>query len=517
MDCQQSLTGRLAPTIVAVVAGLVYVRTLLPGMAFGDWGEMQTVPHVLGVAHPTGYPAYVLIGWVAQLAPLGSVAFRANLLSALLVAGALAVTAAILIRLGVRPIIAVAGALALGAVRTVWSTATVAEVDPLHLLLVALLLHRALVWADERRPRDLVIGSLLVGLALGNHLLTLFVAPFVAIFVIWIGRHEIAARPRALAAMTATAALGLSAYLYVPIAAAGSPLVYNGPVTIERFAWLVSGTQFRGQFGFLEPGGAADLAGSFASLSSVLARTGTPVFPVLGTIGLMVLFRWRRAYGLMSCAILLATLYAWATYLRLEHYLLVVWLVLAIGAAVAVESVARLTDHRPLRSSRLAVAPLLGALCLASAVCLTAANWRSSDRSADDSASDYVDAVFAALPPNAAILSEWDASTPLWHAQLVLDRRPDVLIVDDTNVVYEGWGTRERRIASLICERPVFIIRLRDHALVPTRERYRLEPFIPVRVALGGPSAAVRRDVYRIAPRIDGDCHVRSADRSADR
>ena len=60
----------------------------MPGVAFADWGEMQVVPHVLGVAHPTGYPSYILLAWLAQLAPLGSVAFRANLLSAILVAAA---------------------------------------------------------------------------------------------------------------------------------------------------------------------------------------------------------------------------------------------------------------------------------------------------------------------------------------------------------------------------------------------------------------------------------------------
>ncbi len=38
----------------------LYVVTLMPGAAFDDWGEMQSVPHVLGVAHPTGYPTYIL-------------------------------------------------------------------------------------------------------------------------------------------------------------------------------------------------------------------------------------------------------------------------------------------------------------------------------------------------------------------------------------------------------------------------------------------------------------------------
>ena len=48
---------------------------------------MQSVPHVLGVAHPTGYPTYVLLAWFAELLPIGSVAWRANLLSAVLVVG----------------------------------------------------------------------------------------------------------------------------------------------------------------------------------------------------------------------------------------------------------------------------------------------------------------------------------------------------------------------------------------------------------------------------------------------
>ena len=57
-------------------------------------------------------------------------------------------------------------------------------------------------------------------------------------------------------------------------------------------------------------------------------------------------------------------------------------------------------------------------------------------------------------PQDAAILSFWGASPPLWHATLVEGLRPDLLVVDDTNIVYEGWGTRERGSTSLICERP---------------------------------------------------------------
>ena len=136
-------------------------------------------------------------------------------------------------------------------------------------------------------------------------------------------------------------------------------------------------------------------------------------------------------------------------------------------------------------------------------------NWQASDRSADRGGEVYVDALFGALPPDAAILSQWDASTPLWHAQFVLGRRPDVLIVDDTNIVYEGWGSRERRVASLICERPgVHLLRITESDLLATMQAYRLEPFLSVRVAEGGPTAEVVREVFRVEPLDPSTCSV---------
>jgi hypothetical protein len=473
---------------------------------------MQTVPHVLGVAHPTGYPTYILLSWFAQLVPLGSIAFRANLFSAVLVSGAVATTVVILLRLGVRPLIAAAAALVLAAVPTIWAAATVAEVNPLHLLFVALLLHRALVWEADRRTRDLVIGGLLLGLALGNHLLVIFVAPFITILVLWVGGREIAARPWILLAAIGAGLLGLAVYLYIPLAAASSsPLRYNHPVTLDEVLWLVSGAQFRAQFGFLSWSGVSEFLKSLPALWSLLVERATLVVPIAGIVGLVILVRRRTAFGLMCAGILVANAYVWANYLRLEHYLLVPWLILAIGLGVALEAVARWVAAGPLGSaSRPAPRPrgydagrLVGAAALALAIALALMHWTAADRSGDRSGNAFVDDVLGALPPDAAILSEWDASTPLWHAQYVLGRRPDVLVVDDTNIVYDGWGSRERRIASLICDRPVFILRLEDKDLESTRAAYRLEPFITVLVGEGVATGNASRQVFRVTP-LDG-------------
>ena len=132
-------------------------------------------------------------------------------------------------------------------------------------------------------------------------------------------------------------------------------------------------------------------------------------------------------------------------------------------------------------------------------------NLPAADKSADRSARTYVDMVWAALPENAAILSFWGPSPPLWHAQQVLGERPDVLVVDDTNIVYEGWGTREARIASLICTRPVFILPVNKSILDPTLKLYDVTPVVTVPIGALAPTAAFKVPVYRVDPR-PGTC-----------
>ena len=49
-------------------------------------------------------------------------------------------------------------------------------------------MDRSLAWADGRRFRDLALGGLLIGLSIGNHVLTAFVAPVIVLFALWSGR-----------------------------------------------------------------------------------------------------------------------------------------------------------------------------------------------------------------------------------------------------------------------------------------------------------------------------------------
>jgi hypothetical protein len=492
----------IAPATVALIALLVYLRALMPGAAFDDWGEMQVVPHVLGIPHPTGYPTYVLTAWLFELLPIGSVAFRANLLSALCIALALGFLTLIMQRLGVRPILAAVAALLTGLTGTIWASAEVAEVNPLHVLFIALITDRALAWSERHRPRDLAIGGLLIGLSLGNHVLTAFVAPFLTLFVLWSGRHEWRVHPGWLGLPIVTLAIGLSVYAYLPIAASfHPPLPYNDPVTFDRFRFLVTGEQFRGQYGDLFS--TADLGPYLSSLPdlwTLAASRATFVVPALGLIGLVILAWWRTAFALACWGILVLGTYVWASYLRLEHYLLVPWLLIGIGTGVSLEAAGRLLEDRVARVQERAAGGVVALAGGVLAVVLVVTNFPAADRSGDHTAQSYVDQAFAALPPNAAILTFWGASTPLWYATLVEGLRPDVLVVDDTNIVYEGWGTREARIASLICSRPVFMLRPNEQELEPTRALYSLTKVAELFVGGLTPTATTNEPLYQVDP-----------------
>ena len=500
-----TIGARMAPVAVFLVALVAYVRTLLPGIAFDDWGEMQTVPAVMGIAHPTGYPTYIIAARLFEILPFGSIAYRSNLFSAVLVSLALATLSWTAIRLGVRPAIAAGAALATGAVGTVWAAATVAEVNPLHLFLMALLLDRVLAWADRSRPVDLALCGLIAGLALGNHLLTLFVAPFLAVFALWSGKRAIAERPLLLFLPILTLLLGLTVYAYIPLAARFEPpLAYNHPTTLDAFLFLVTGTQFRAQELSVANGDSLrTTVDAMPSLIGLLLARGAVVLPVAGAAGLVVLLVRRPALALSLLGILLVGANIWANYLRLEHYLLVPFLVLGLGAAVALEAVARSgTSRLPSGAGRIA-GPVTIAGGLAAAILITVASLPAADRSDDHTGDDYVATITTQLPQNAAILTFWGASTPLWHAQLVRGERPDVLVVDDTNIVYDFGGTREERMLQLVCQRPVYILRPSEVDLVPTRAEFTLKASFSALVGIGSPSGATPLTVYRVIAAAD--------------
>jgi hypothetical protein len=274
------LAAVAAPLVALLAVFLLVIPTLAPGMvshAGGDTAEFQAVAWVLGTAHPTGYPSYIVLGWLFEhLVPFGEPAWRLNLLEACLSAGAIAaVTALVQLLTGARWIALATGLLLLvmpgfssvavsfpegGGIQSTpvfWRLSTYADPHLFHLALTALVFLLLLTWERRRAaavPGDgshpdrwLVAAAAVYGVALANHSLTVMLAPGIALFVL--ATHPgVILRPKLiLAAAGFLAAMTVGFWLELPIRAAmHAPLVYAHPDTWNGFLYVITGQQFGG-------------------------------------------------------------------------------------------------------------------------------------------------------------------------------------------------------------------------------------------------------------------------------
>lgn len=423
----QPAQARTAAAVSAAIAFVVYLRTMLPGVSVGDWAEMQFIPALLGVPHPTGYPIYVLTGWLFSLLPVGSVAFRAGLLSVVAASGAVAVAVLIASRLGVRPVIAAAAGLALAFTGTLWLEATFPEMNGLHLLLVALVVHRAVVWRAERRDRDLLLGALLSGLALSNHLLAATTVPIVILFVLWDARHRLRERPVLLLQAGLMLALGLTPYLFIPLRAlAGPPSVYAHLATLDGFASLVTGAEFRGNMRFFSPESVVAAWGAVPVIVGHVLERSSAVFLGGGILGLGLLARRDAWLAALLVLLTLSGVYFLANYVSdLYHYLLVGWLALAVGLAVAGEWL--VSTGKQLWADRRLGWVLVAAMFLVP-ISIALDQWPANDQGANRVGEELSEAVFTQLPPNAILVTYWDTLTTLSYKHCMEGVRPDVTL-----------------------------------------------------------------------------------------
>lgn len=200
----------------------LYVYTLAPGMLGGDSGRFQYCLVTLEEPHAPGYPLYTLLGWLwIRLIPLGTFAYRANLLSALFGALTVSVTGLITMRMTRRPFASLAGALYLALSYVFWSQSVITEVYTLNAFFLALLIYLLLLWEErtqwERENHRLLYAiALIYGLSLAHHRLMLLVFPALLLFI-WQVNRRILLDKGLLLRLGAFLALGFSVYLYLPL------------------------------------------------------------------------------------------------------------------------------------------------------------------------------------------------------------------------------------------------------------------------------------------------------------
>lgn len=416
----------------------VYLATAAPTVYNLDSAELSTAAYTGGILRATGYPLYLLLGRFWSRLPIGDVGWRMNLLSA--VCGALTILLAyrLLRRFGVGPWASVGALGLLAASRYFWAMSLIAEVYTLHTALIAGVILLLVRWGESPTPGRLALATFAVGLASGNHVATVLLAPGCLWFVLATDAHA-ALQWRSLGSAAAGLLAGLSIYLYLPLLYLTQPAFnyaghYDGaglfmPVdltTLSGLWWVVSGRVFAGQMLAYSGWG---LVAEYGHFLAELWRAFLVVGVGPGVVGAVVLARRKPATGLALALMFVVTVGFYVDYRVVDKdtMFLGAYLVFALWVGVGYQWLEELLGPSGRGGSgRFA----LRLVMVAGSVAAVAWNGPRVDLSGDRSGRERGDAVLAVLEENALLVGFWDTVPVVEYLQMVEGRRPDVRAVN---------------------------------------------------------------------------------------
>ena len=463
--------------IIGIAAGIaalvVYGMTLCPTVYVEGSGELIGAAYELGTAHPTGYPLFCLGSRLLALAlPWISPAVAINAASALFAAACCGALAGLLYGRGVRPVVALAAALALAFSRTFWSQAVIAEVYGLALLLVVLVLAQALRVCASKEPRQMLLLGWLMGLGLTAHLMQVLIWPGVVAILAW-RWPALWRRPLLLAQWLLTALGGYSLVAYLPLRNGRGAGFHWGPLGDLAALWQhLSGALYRSSFFSLPLEGM--LLNAQRWLEQAAGEFHLILVPLVAWGAWAAWNRDRSTFVLVGGAIG-CNLIAALNYHRDPNGLPVFYLLSVVGLAVWLGMGLDALASRVRSAVSVPLAALVVALVLT-------VHYEESDRSENWVADRYGRDILADLPEGAILIVEGDdAAFALDYLLRIEGLRPDVTLYNRMGRGTDVLAWSEYALSPLKQER----LRWRREAAL-AREGRLLFYFVPRRSPIAG-------------------------------
>ena len=449
-----------------LVPAVIYVASASHEPASWDTAELQGVPYILGITHPTGFPFYVLLGFAwSHLLPLGSIAFRMNALSGVALGVAAAAAYAVAIELGAWRPIALCATLWFAFTQDVWSHGLRAEAQDVAVACEAFAAYCFVRWMNGRGDRWFAAAFAAFGLALAAHPNAVWLAPG---FVL--GGLVTTPRPswRAIAGAVALTAAGLLFYLYLPLRSAyvvahgldpthvlagtggGIFWNYNDPSTASGFVRALTGTESDAPRYFLASFNPVHLQDALWAFLSGIAEQFNAYVVVLVIVGGVAAWKKNWRTTLFLCTACTTALLFSVTYPNEadvgRYRLMAVWLAVPLLGSVA-------SGPATATIARLARSGLLVFLA-AGAVMTFSAHRGFFVHAAREGGRWIIDAVRPVVPPGSVIVVDgWLDATSLAYGAYADRSLPDRIIVSGWDrqqmSVYRSW-TPARRVFILV-------------------------------------------------------------------
>ncbi|MEB2295000.1 MAG: DUF2723 domain-containing protein [Ignavibacteria bacterium] len=449
--------------LTSIFVFIIYLFTLAPSVVQIDSGELAAVQATLGIAHPTGYPLFTMIGYLFSLIPLPfSKIFQLNILATIYCSIGVGVFTytikycldnilvfrkknlskesakkekkkskeqstekQIEIPENFKLITAVFGGLSLAFSRTFWFQSTSVEVYSLHLLLITLIIFFLLKAYVKSFENDKLSNWLLFAffLALGftNHLTTLMILPGTA--YLYFSRYKFnSASFKKLALMITLFILVLIAiYSYLPLRASQNPILnWGNPIDWERIYRHVTGRQYQVWL-FTSFDSAGKQFSHFWNILPFEFFIGL-LFVLIGLI--VSLFR-SKTLGLFILISFLFTLFYSINYdiHDIDSYFLLAFIMLAFFSSFGALKILEMKSL-PKNYGLIGLGLVL--------VIQLFFNFREVDQSGVYTYEDYTKAILNTSPKNSIIFSyQWDYFiSASYYYQYVENQRKDITIID---------------------------------------------------------------------------------------
>ena len=223
-----------------------------PGLMSDDSGEIAASAYGLGLCHPPGYPFFNLLGHLFCWLPVGTVAFRLNLLSELFVLISLGLIfktcekiaeglPAVSLSPKMENLLLATVGIVFVSCRSIFAQSLTAKgaIYTLTLLLTSLVVLLRLLDLRGKSSKFLFLAVFIWAVGMGNHWQTQIL--WIPFLLFWLNEKKSSLHVRKIILLINIVLIGLSTYLYLPFRAILNCLPSWGyPINFHLFYWVVS-------------------------------------------------------------------------------------------------------------------------------------------------------------------------------------------------------------------------------------------------------------------------------------
>lgn len=427
--------------IFLCICFVIYSTHVSTDIVGGDIGDLVTAAYVAGVAHPPGYPLFVLLGHIFTMIPLPvEPVVKIGYISALSSIVALFFFYAIVLRLTKDRFVSFLTSSVLAFSYLFWFYSEIAEVFSLNTAIALSIFYFAYQFYLTKKFHFLYLLSLMLGLGLTNHHTIVLLLPSIMVLLLPHWKNIVKQKGKLLYVPMFFIA-GLMPYLYVPLASSMRPVVNWQHVEsfsdlFDLFTRRAYGTFSAGLF---------ETPTFFESVTifknywvSVISSVTLPVF-IVGIVGcLQALF--KKNYTVFFSVLLaflftgpIFNLYAGFPLLNAfiigvaERFNILSSVFLLIAAALGLHFI---KEYMQKMFSRKIYATIILSAFFIIPIMLFRYNNPKTDLSHSSLGTNLGKDYLVSLPPNAVLYATGDSTLfNVWYAHYALAFRPDVEVV----------------------------------------------------------------------------------------